>query len=93
MKTAMLTALLISAFVHVSANAGQPLSFQVADAKEVLNDSISVAESQPDSYVFQNQEAKNPNPAHETWDGVTYIIENESSTSLNEMPYFNYHFE
>lgn len=93
MKIAMLTALLLSFFVHASANAEQELSLQVADAKEVLNDLSSVAKSKTDSYVFQNLEANNSNPADETWEGVTYIIDNKPSASQDEVPYFNYHFE
>lgn len=92
MKTAMFTALLISAFIHSPANAEQPL-VQVADAREILNDSSAVDESKPDSHVFQNPEANYTNPTDQAWEGVTYILESETSSSSHEVPYSHHGFE
>lgn len=94
MKIAMLTALILSTFVHVpAANAEYPLSFQIADAREILNNSNSEADSKSDSVVYQKPEVKNFNPDYKAWEGVTYIFDNEPSASQGELPYFNYHFE
>lgn len=81
----ILATLLITASLSMSAYANQSQGLHEADTLQVLHSQNDASNLKTSSHAYKN-------PADEAWEGVTYIIDNEGATNLNEIPYINYHF-
>lgn len=92
MKTlSILTALLISAFINISAHAEQPQGFYIADAgtaTENVNNATRLKFNSRRGYRNPAVNNKDQYNANDAWEGATYIqkkeaIEEKASKRLN----------